>query len=185
VTVRQDLNELKLCMYQAISHSLDRCPLPPDKLSVALAVAIDEYVGREGEARIERFVRELLRCMEQHTEGITATMKIARDVAVAVDVDAAETRINDEEVADWYVELNEDAIPSGLVDYEDGDEERHPTPKALEMALAFAVAMCRKHDAARIERFVQDLHAEHHRADAYQAKYAPAWSRLPFGRGNA
>src|SRR5262249_31394381 len=58
LTVRHDLNELKLCMYEAISDSLNRCPLPPDKLSVALAVAIDEYLGREGEARIERYSRD-------------------------------------------------------------------------------------------------------------------------------
>src|SRR5262249_31051263 len=83
-TVRHDLNELKLCMYEAISDSFDRCPLPPDKLSVALALAIDEYLGREGEARIERFIREMLRCVEQRTKGIAATMKIARDVDVDV-----------------------------------------------------------------------------------------------------
>jgi hypothetical protein len=177
VTVRHDLNQLKLCMYEAISHSLDGCPLSPEKISHALAAVIDEYVGREGEARIERFVRELLRCMEQHTEGITATMKIARDVAVAVDVDPEEARIQDEEVTRLYMDLYAEAIPSGLVDYEGGD----PTPKALEIALAFAVAMCLKHDATGIERFIQDLHAEHRRADVYQAKYAPAWSRLPWG----
>jgi hypothetical protein len=110
-------------------------------------------------------------------------MKIARDVDV--DVGAAETRMEDEEVADWYIELNEDAIPSGILEYEGGDEARHPTPKALEIALAFAVAMCLKHNAPRVERFIQDLHTERRRVDTYQAKYAPAWSRLPFGRGNA
>jgi hypothetical protein len=178
VTARHDLNELKLCMYEAISDSLDRCPLPPDKLSVAFAVAIDEYLGREGEARIERFIRETVRCSMQRTKGITATMKIARDI----DVDAAETRMEDEEVADWYIELNEHAIPSGILDYEGGNEERHPKPKAFEIALGFAVAMCLKLDTTRIEHFIYDLRAEHRRANAYEAKYSPAWSRIPSGR---
>jgi hypothetical protein len=182
VTVRHDLNELKLCMYEAISHSLDRCPLPPEKISVALAVAIDTTLDDDA-VRIERFNRELLRCMEQRTEGVTATMKIMPDVDI--DVDAAETRMQDEQVEDLYIELNEDAIPDGILDYEDGDEKRNPMPDAYEIALAFAVAMCLKHDVARVERFIQDLHAERRRVDTYQAKYAPAWSRLPFGRGNA
>lgn len=171
LTVRHDLNELKLCMYEAISDSLNRCPLPPDKLSVALAVAIDEYLGREGEARIERFIREMLRCMEQRTKGITATMMLARDV----DVDVAQTRMGDEEVTDWYIVLNEDAIPSGILEYEGGNEERHPKPKAFEIALGFAVAMCLKLDTTRIERFIHDLRAEHRRSKAYEARYSPVY----------
>jgi hypothetical protein len=113
VTVRHDLNELKLCMYEAISESLNHCPLPPDKLSVALAVAVDDCLG-DGEAGIGSFIRELLRCMEQHTEGVTAMMKITPDVDI--DVDAAEARMSDEEVTDWYIELNENAIPDGMLD---------------------------------------------------------------------
>jgi hypothetical protein len=167
-------------MYEAISNSLNRCPLPPDKLSVALAVAIDEYLGREGEARLERFIREMLGCMEQRTNGITVTMMIARDVDL--DIDVAEARMEDKEVEDWYIELNEDAIPSGILEYEGGNEERHPEPKAFDIALGFAVAMCLKLDATRIERFIYDLHAEHRRANAYKAKYSLAWSRIPSGR---
>jgi hypothetical protein len=37
---RDDLDELKICMYQAISSGLDDLPLPPEKTSVALAVAV-------------------------------------------------------------------------------------------------------------------------------------------------
>ena len=119
--------------------------------------------------------------MEEHTEGVTATMKIARDVDI--DVDAAEARMKDEEVEDWYIELDEDVIPSGILDYENGDEERHPTPEALAVAISFAVAMCFKYDTERVERFIQDLRTERCRANAYVAKYSPAWSR---GRaGNA
>ena len=180
MTVRHDLNELKLCMYEAISRSLDGCPLPSEKISVALAVAIDNWLGKDS-IGIDRFIRELLSCMEQHTEGITATMKIARDVDI--DVDAAEARMKDEEVEDWYIELDADVIPSGILDYEDGGEERNPTPEALAVAISFAVAMCFKYDTARVERFIRDLCAEHCRANAYEAKYSPAWSR---GRaGNA
>jgi hypothetical protein len=83
MTVRLDLNELKLCMYQAISHGLDNYhPVPPpEKISAALASAIYAHLDADA-ARVERFIEELLRCMEQHTghKGVITTMKIARDV---------------------------------------------------------------------------------------------------------
>jgi hypothetical protein len=69
--------------------------------------------------------------MEQRTKGITAMMMIARDV----DVHVAETRMEDKEVEDWYIELNEDAIASGILEYEGGNEERHPKPKAFDPRL--------------------------------------------------
>jgi hypothetical protein len=106
--------------------------------------------------------------MKQHTghEGVNKTMEIARDV------DAAEAWIqDDEEVVDLYMHLDGDAIPHGIIDYEDGDEERHPTPEAYTIALGFAVAMCLKHDAARVARFIQDLRAENRRAVACRAEY--------------
>ena len=48
MTVRHDLNELKLRMYEAISHNLDRHPPPPEKISVALAVSVDACLDKGG-----------------------------------------------------------------------------------------------------------------------------------------
>jgi hypothetical protein len=174
---RNDLDELKVCMWRAIERGLDVDPLPPEKGSVALAVAIHAHL--DGAAwRVERFVEELQRCVEQRTGQ---QVQIARDPDI--DVDAAEARMRDEEVEDLYIYLNEDAFPEGILDYEDGDEARNPTPEAYTLALSFAVAMCLKHDVSRVERFMRDLRAEHCRTNAYEVKYSPAWSR---GRvGNA
>jgi hypothetical protein len=175
--VRHDLDELRVCIYHAASRGLDDHPLPPEKISVALAVAIDEYL--EGDAsRVERFVKELQRCVEQRTGQ---QIQIARDVEI--DINAAKARMEGDQVTDLYIHIIEDAIPTGILDYEDGDEERDPTREAYGIALAFAVAMYLIHDVARIERFIQDLRAEVCRTNAYEAKYSPAWSR---GRaGNA
>jgi hypothetical protein len=161
-------------MYEAISSSLDYHPLAPEKISVALAVAVEEYL-KSDEASIEHFIEELLRTLEQHTnqKGITTTMKIAREV----DVDAAEARMRDKEVEDLYMHLNEDSIPQGLVDYEDDGRRPDPTREALTIALGFAVAMCLKHDAARIERIIADLRSEMKRVDACQATFHTARDR--------
>ena len=176
MTKPHDLNELRICTYEAISSKLDRCLLPHDKISVALAVAIDEHLDDETGASIDCFIRELARCVAQQTGAIIRT---ARDANI--DVDAAEARMEDEDVEDLYIVLNETTLPEGILDYEDGDERRNPPTEAYAIALAFAVAMCLKHDTARVERFIQDLHAERSRAKIYQAKYSPAWRRRPLG----
>jgi hypothetical protein len=87
-------------------------------------------------------------------------IQIARDVEI--DINAAEARMEDEQVTDLYIHIIEDAIPTGILDYEGGDEERDPTREAYGIALAFAVAMCLKHDLGRLERFIRDLRAEGH-----------------------
>jgi hypothetical protein len=77
--------------------------------------------------------------MEQHTghKGVITTMKIARDV----DAGKAFWMKDGREVDDLYVELDEGAIPDGILDYEDGIGARHPTPEAYTIALGFA-AQC-------------------------------------------